>query len=57
MQIACVALFGGSDALIVRAQKRAAIDQFVADNDLRRHPRLRWMTITGPDGLREEARP
>jgi hypothetical protein len=55
MQVAFVMLCGGSEELVVRALTRDAIDQFIQQNDLRRHPRLRRMTITGPDGTREES--
>ena len=54
MQVTFIMLHGGSDELVVRGMTREAIDQFVETNDLRHNPRLRWMTITGPDGLREE---
>jgi len=54
MQVTFIMLHGGSDELIVRAKTRASIDRFIKLNDLRRHPRLRRMTITGPGGLREE---
>ena len=49
-----VMLCGGSEEMILRGKTRDAIDQFIELNYLRRHPRLRRMTITGPDGLREE---
>jgi hypothetical protein len=54
MQVAFVMLYGGSDDIVVRGKTRAAIDRFVELNNLRRHPRLRRLTITGPCGLREE---
>ena len=54
MQVAFVMLYGGSEEMIVRGKTREAIDAFVDLNDLRHHPRLRRITITGPDGLREE---
>jgi hypothetical protein len=54
MQVAFVMLYGGSDEMIVRGMSREAIDRFVDVNDLHRHPRLRRMTITGPNDLREE---
>ena len=54
MVVTFVMLHGGSEAMIVRGKTREAIDQFIALNDLRHHPRLRRMTITGPDDLREE---
>lgn len=54
MEVAFIMLHGGSEEIIVRGQTREAIDQFIKLNDLRRHPRLRRMTITGPDGPPEE---
>ena len=56
MQVTFVMLYGGSEELIARGKTHGAIDQFVERNDLRRHPRLRWMTIEGPDGAKEELR-
>ena len=56
MSVAFVTLYGGSEELILGGKTRMAIDQFIARNDLRRHPRLRWMTIEGPDGAKEELR-
>lgn len=46
-------LMQGSEELVVRSMSREAIDQLIQANDLRRHPRLRRMTITGPDNLQE----
>lgn len=54
MLVAFVMLHGGSEEMVVRAMTREALDQFIDRNDLRRHPRLRRMTITGPGGMREE---
>jgi hypothetical protein len=56
MQVAFVMLYGGSEEMIVRGKTREAIDQFIERNELRHHPRLRWMTIEGPDGTTEEIR-
>jgi hypothetical protein len=56
MQIAFVMLHGGSEEMIVRAMTREAVDRFIEINNLRRHTRLRWMTIEGPDGTKEEIR-
>lgn len=53
MQVTFVMLHGGSEELVVRSMSREAIDQLIQANDLRRHPRLRRMTITGPDNLQE----
>lgn len=52
-QVTFVMLYGGSEELVVRSMNREAIDEFIEVNDLRRHPRLRRMTITGPDDFRE----
>jgi hypothetical protein len=54
MQVAFIMLHGGSEVMIVRGKTRETIDPFIDRNALRRHPRLRRMTITGPDDLREE---
>lgn len=54
MQVAFIMLHGGSEEIVVRAMTKDALDQFVELNGLRHHPRLRRLTITGPDGLREE---
>lgn len=54
MQVAFVMLYGGSEEMIVRSKTREAIDQFIERNDLRRHPRLRWMTIASPAGAVEK---
>lgn len=56
MQVTFVMLHGGSEELVVRGKTREAVDRFVDLNDLRRHPRLRRMTIEGPGGAREEFR-
>ncbi len=54
VQVAFVVMLqGGSEELVVRSKSREAIDEFIRANDLRRHPRLRRMTITGPDALVE----
>lgn len=52
--VAFIMLYGGSEEIVVRSSTRQAIDQFVDMNEFRKHPRLRRMTITGPDGMREE---
>jgi hypothetical protein len=51
MQVTFVMLYGGSEVMVVRGMTRDAIAQFIDLNDLLRHPRLRRMTITGPDDL------
>jgi len=54
MIVTFVMLHGGSEQIVVRAKTRDAIDQFIGMNAFVRHPRFRWMVITGPDGLKEE---
>lgn len=54
MLVAFVMLHGGSEIMVMRGKTRDAINQFIELNNLRHHPRLRRMTITGPDGLPEE---
>jgi hypothetical protein len=56
MTVAFIMLYGGSEELIARGKTREAIDQFVERNKLCEHPRLRWMTIEGPNGTKEEIR-
>lgn len=56
MQVAFIMLYGGSEEMVMRGKTREAIDQFIEKNDFRRHPRLRWMTIEGPNGTKEEIR-
>lgn len=51
MQVTFIMLCGGTEELVVRSMTRRAINQFVGQNDLYRHPRLRQMTISGPDGV------
>jgi hypothetical protein len=52
-QVAFVTLHGGSEELVVRSKSREAIDAFIVANSLRSHPRLRRMSITGPNNFRE----
>jgi hypothetical protein len=54
MNVTFVMMFGGSDQLVVRGKTKAAIEEFIAFNDLTSNPRLRSLTITGPDDFREE---
>lgn len=56
MQVTFIMLHGGSEEIVVRCKTREAVDDFIAANDFRNHPRLRWMTIEGPGGTREEIR-
>jgi hypothetical protein len=54
MQVTFVMLYGGSEVMVVRGMTREAIEKFVDQNDLRRHPRLRRMTISDSNGTHEE---
>ena len=49
MDVAFVFLHGGSEEIVVRGMTREALEQFVEENKLRTHPRLRELTITGPE--------
>lgn len=53
MTLAFIARYGGSEDVVVRAQTMEALVQFLAQNEFLSHPRIRWATVTGPDGLRE----
>lgn len=54
MSFAFVCLRGGSERVVVRADTRAHLDEFMAKNNFRNHPRLRKLTVTGPHGFQEE---
>ena len=56
MNVAFVLLYGGSEEIVVRAMTTEALYKFIETNRLLAHPRLRRMTITGPDGLVEEVK-
>lgn len=56
MDVTFIMLHGGSEEIVLRGMTRAAIDEFIKRNDLRTHPRLRWLVITGPNDKREEIR-
>lgn len=55
MQVAFLTLYGGEERLVVRGQTREALDKLVEINNLRGHPRLKRLTIVGPDGASELA--
>lgn len=54
MSFTFVCLHGGSEEIIARAMTLDAANEFLATNKLRNHPRLRWITIHGPEGLVEK---
>ena len=49
MNVAFVLMHGGSEEIVVRGDTREALEEFVEENNLRTHPRLRRLTITGPE--------
>lgn len=56
MEMAFIGLYGGSEEIIVRGETKEALDKFIEINRLREHCRLRYLTITGPDGVIEDSR-
>jgi len=54
MEVAFVLIYGGSEEIVVRGMTKESLDRFVDANRLRIHPRLRKLTITGPDGIMEQ---
>ena len=55
MQFAFICLYGGSEDLTVIGKSERALRRFVRKHDLRNHPRLRTLTISGPNGVIERA--
>ena len=53
MRVAWILLNGGSEEIIVQGRTLEALQEFVKKNELREHPRLRRLTITGPTGVVE----
>lgn len=49
MIVTFIALHGGSENIVVRGMTQEALEEFVEENDLKNHPRLRSLTITGPE--------
>ena len=54
MNVAFVLMHGGSEEIVVRSMTKESLDKFVEMNNLRTHPRLRRLMITGPDGVVEQ---
>ena len=50
MIVAFVGLYGGSEEFTVRGMTKEVLEKFIDENDFRNHPRLRKLTITGPEG-------
>ena len=51
MQVAFVMLHGGSEEVVARCADARAVEQLLEEYDFRGHPRLRWIKMTGPDGV------
>lgn len=51
MQIAFVLLYGGMERLDVQGDTRESLEELIRLNDLRTHPRLCRLTLTGPNGI------
>jgi hypothetical protein len=54
MMMAFIGLVGGSEEVVIRGMTKEDLDEFVELNNLRTHPRLLHITITGPDGILEQ---
>ncbi len=54
MIVAFIGLYGGTEEIIVRAKTREALAQFVDDNALNTHPRLRSAVLTDAAGHSED---
>jgi hypothetical protein len=54
MEVAFILQHGPTEELVVRGMTLEAINKLIEENGFRTHPRLRKLTITGPDGLVEE---
>ena len=46
-------LYGGSEEIVLRADKREKIEEAVRVNEWQDHPRLRRLVLTLPDGTEE----
>jgi len=50
MVMTFVLLYGGSEVIEVQGMTLEALQEFITRNNFRTHPRLRHLTITGPEG-------
>ena len=48
MEMTFIFMIGSTEEIVVRGMTREALEKFVEVNDLRRHPRLLRLDITGP---------
>lgn len=51
MTMAFIGMFGGSENIVVRSMTKEALDEFIQENNLRCHSRLRKLVTTGPEGI------
>lgn len=51
MQIAFTMLHGGTERVDVQGDTRESLEELMRRNDFRTHPRLRRLTLTGPEGV------
>lgn len=49
MEVFWALTYGGSEEIVIIGQTLEKLQKFVEVNDLRTHPRLRWLTITDKD--------
>lgn len=54
MEVAFAFIFGGSEEFAVRGKSRDDLIQLIKERELSDHPRLRYFTITDPDGNKEK---
>ncbi len=54
MNVAFIMMHGGSEEIIVQGKTLEVLKKFIKENDYERHPRLRWLKITGPKGVEYE---
>lgn len=54
MSMAFLGLIGSTEELVVRGMTQEALGELIERNHFRTHPRLRHMTVTGPDGVVEQ---
>lgn len=51
MDIAFIGIHGASEEILVRGKTEEALTELIDLNNFRTHPRLRQLTLTGPDGV------
>lgn len=56
MGIAFILLYGGSEEIVVRGRSQRSLERFMRRHNLRDHPRLLELKITGPNGILEQVR-